>query len=259
MATNAAKKEISSEIPVLIGQTGPLDNQRWMLYGSIMIGREQPCEITIPSRQVSRLHARITSTPEGVLLEDLGSKNGTHLNGQLIEEPVILKDGDTIQVALAQQFLFLSSDATLPLDLLPNSGQSNTSFENENHPDSFYPPDDLYQPGGLHQSDSVIRPGGLRLERRSRRVWVGMKEVLPPLSVSQFLLLEILFASDGRVVSRRDLITQIWKDSNAFEVSEQALDALIRRLRDRLAETDPNHAYIITIRGHGLRLENPPS
>jgi DNA-binding winged helix-turn-helix (wHTH) protein len=40
-------------------------------------------------------------------------------------------------------------------------------------------------------------------------------------------------------------------------VSEQALDALIRRLRDRLAAIDPTHTYVVTVRGHGLRLDNP--
>jgi DNA-binding winged helix-turn-helix (wHTH) protein len=228
MATNA------EAIPVLIGQTGPLDNQRWMLHDSILIGRDDTCDITISSRQVSRLHARLTLTPRGVLLEDLGSKNGTHLNGQFIEDPVLLKDGDSIQVALAQQFVFLSSDATLPLDLFPIKGQ----------------------PAALDQGQ--LRKEGLFLEKRSRRVWIGKIEVLPPLSVSQFKLLELLSESEGRVVPRRDLITNIWKDTEAIEISEQALDALIRRLRDRLAETDPSHAYIVTVRGHGLRLENPP-
>jgi len=228
MATNA------EAIPVLIGQTGPLDNQRWMLHDSILIGRDETCDITISSRQVSRLHARLTLTPRGVLLEDLGSKNGTHLNGQFIEDPVLLKDGDSIQVALAQQFVFLSSDATLPLDLFPIKGQ----------------------PAALDQGQ--LRKEGLFLEKRSRRVWIGKIEVLPPLSVSQFKLLELLSESEGRVVPRRDLITNIWKDTEAIEISEQALDALIRRLRDRLAETDPSHAYIVTVRGHGLRLENPP-
>jgi DNA-binding response OmpR family regulator len=33
---------------------------------------------------------------------------------------------------------------------------------------------------------------------------------------------------------------------------------LIRRLRDRLAAVDPTHPYIATVRGHGLRLDNPP-
>jgi len=41
-------------------------------------------------------------------------------------------------------------------------------------------------------------------------------------------------------------------------ISEQALDALIRRLRDRLAGIDPTHAFVVTVRGHGLRLDNPP-
>jgi DNA-binding response OmpR family regulator len=39
-------------------------------------------------------------------------------------------------------------------------------------------------------------------------------------------------------------------------VSEQAIDALVRRLRDRLAELDPDHRYVVTVRGHGFRLEN---
>ena len=39
---------------------------------------------------------------------------------------------------------------------------------------------------------------------------------------------------------------------------EQALDALVRRLRERLASVDPQHTYLITVRGHGLRLDNPP-
>jgi DNA-binding response OmpR family regulator len=50
----------------------------------------------------------------------------------------------------------------------------------------------------------------------------------------------------------------VWGEEQAIDVSEQALDALVRRLRDRLATVDPNHSFIITIRGHGLRLDNPP-
>jgi pSer/pThr/pTyr-binding forkhead associated (FHA) protein len=218
----------SEDIPVLVGQTGPLISQRWLLQGIVTIGREPTCEITIPSRQVSRHHARLTSTPEGITLEDLASKNGTHLNGQQVEEPVVLKDGDVIQIALAQQFVYLSSDATLPLE----------SFN-----DFSVPP-------------ARIR-GLLRLEKRSRRVWIGNDEVVPPLSVSQYQLLEILAEHEGRVVPRKELITRIWGEEDAIDVSEQALDALIRRLRDRLAELDPRHAYIVTVRGHGLRLENP--
>jgi DNA-binding response OmpR family regulator len=70
-------------------------------------------------------------------------------------------------------------------------------------------------------------------------------------------MLEMLYLRDGLVVPRDELVRQIWNEEEAYSVSDQALDALIRRLRDRLAEADPGHEYVVTVRGHGLRLENP--
>lgn len=218
----------NDEVPVLIAQAGPLNGQRWSLRSTTLIGRDPSCEIVISDRQVSRRHARLTPTPNGVLLEDLGSKNGTHCNGIRVEDPILLQDGDTVQIALAQKFTFLSSDATLPLE--------------ESEDFALAPP----------------RPGRLRLEKRSHRVWIGEREVLPPLSVSQYKLLERLYDQQGKVVSRRQLIEIVWGDEQAVAISEQALDALVRRLRERLASIDPSHEFIITVRGHGLRLDNPP-
>jgi DNA-binding winged helix-turn-helix (wHTH) protein len=60
-------------------------------------------------------------------------------------------------------------------------------------------------------------------------------------------------------VSRQELVSTVWGDEQSAGVSDQALDALIRRLRDRIADLDPSHQYIVTVRGHGLRLDNPPS
>ena len=53
-----------------------------------------------------------------------------------------------------------------------------------------------------------------------------------------------------------DLISIIWGDEKAVGVSEQALDALVRRLRDRLSQYDQDHEYLVTVRGHGIRLDN---
>jgi hypothetical protein len=221
--------QISDELPTLIAQEGPLNGQRWMLKDATVIGREGDCDIIIPDRQVSRFHARFTPSPDGILLEDLASKNGTHCNGIQVIEPLVLQDGDVIQIALAQNFLFVSSDATLPLDSV-----SSQNFLEEN---------DLFR---------------LKLDKRSHRVWVLDKEMDPPLSVAQFFLLELLYDRQGKVVPRDELIKHVWSEEEAVGVSEQALDALIRRLRDRLASLDSNHSYIVTIRGHGLRLDNPP-
>ena len=59
------------------------------------------------------------------------------------------------------------------------------------------------------------------------------------------------------MISREQLIREVWGSDEAEGVSEQAFDALVRRLRERLNSADHEHAYIITIRGHGLRLDNP--
>lgn len=224
-------KNSGEDAPVLVAHTGPLNGQRWALLRPTIIGRDPQCEIVIADRQVSRQHARFTPSSQGITIEDLGSKNGTHYNGQPLTTPRLLQDGDVIQIALAQQFVFLSSDATLPLEV-----------------------DDLEQHSFLGTTE---QGGRLRLEKRSRRVWIGTDEVVPPLSVAQYTLLEILYDRPGQVVSREALSSAIWGDSEALEVSIQALDALVRRLRERLNSLDPNHNYIVTVRGHGLRLDNP--
>jgi len=217
------------DLPILLAKTGPLNGQRYPLIGNIMIGRDASCELVIPDRQVSRYHARLTASSDGVLLEDLGSKNGTHCNGHPIPEPIRLQDGDVIQIALAQQFVFVGSDATATIPLM-----------------------------GAQTEIAPLTPRCLIVDKRSRRVWILEQELVPPLSVSQFRLLELLYDRDGRVVDRREMSASVWGDEEAADVSEQALDALVRRLRDRLAALDPTHNYIITVRGHGLRLDNPP-
>ncbi|MCK4725394.1 MAG: winged helix-turn-helix domain-containing protein, partial [Anaerolineales bacterium] len=58
-------------------------------------------------------------------------------------------------------------------------------------------------------------------------------------------------------VSRKELIISVWGEEQALMVSDQALDALVRRLRERLRESKSDHAFIVTVRGHGLRLDNP--
>jgi len=74
--------------------------------------------------------------------------------------------------------------------------------------------------------------------------------------VQQYRLLELLIDANGSLVSRQQIVESVWEGESAFGVSEQAIDALVRRLRDRIAERDSDHEYIVTVRGHGLRFEN---
>jgi DNA-binding winged helix-turn-helix (wHTH) protein len=215
------ENNMSQEFPVLVAQNGPIDGSRWSVDHTLMIGRDRGCDIVIPDRQVSRYHARLTPGSNGIVLEDLGSKNGTTHNNNLLQAPVVLQDGDIVKIAVAQEFMFLSSDATMPLEA------------------------------------ATPRNGRLVLDMRSRQVWVSGRQLTPPLSASQFHLLWKLYENSGSVVTRLELVNTVWGDEQSAGVSDQALDALIRRLRDRLAEIDPAHAYIVTVRGHGMRLDIP--
>ena len=83
----------TEEFPMLVAEEGPLKGQRWPLGRAIVLGRESTCDVVIADRQVSRFHARLTPTDEGIIVEDLGSKNGTHLNGTALNSPMMLKTG----------------------------------------------------------------------------------------------------------------------------------------------------------------------
>jgi DNA-binding response OmpR family regulator len=90
----------------------------------------------------------------------------------------------------------------------------------------------------------------------SKRVWVAGQELDPPLSLAQYRLLALLYGEPGRVYSRDQVVEAVWPEDDREGISEQAIDALARRLRERLAEADPGTQFVVTVRGHGFRLEN---
>jgi hypothetical protein len=214
--------EHSSQQAFLIFEQGTLRGRRIPLNKrSLTIGRggrNLECDIVLPERQVSRQHAEIFLDQGLYYLRDLNSKNGTYLNDQQITETVQLQDGDSVQIALCARFRFVGADATLPLEAIQTSNN-------------------------------------IRLDELSRRVWIGTHEIDPPLSPAQYRLLELLYESPGQVRSRDEIIDAVWSDAERDGVSEQAIDALVRRLRERLAEGDPEGLYVITVRGHGFRLD----
>jgi hypothetical protein len=210
------------ESAMLILRQGNEVGRRWILSRTapLSIGRHEDCDITLPDRQVSRNHARIFWQDDGYFIEDLGSKNGTHVNGQDVATAVRLEDGDELQVALRFKLAFVDAGATAPLTL---------------------------------DDDTQM---GLRLDKETRQVWVNGQMIDPPLSLHQYRLLNALWEAGGGVVTREQIVDTVWPEASGEGVSEQAIDALVRRLRERIAEIDLEFRYIVTVRGHGFRLEN---
>jgi hypothetical protein len=217
--------ESSETSPILIGQSGAVQGRRWPIPPrGLTFGREEENDIVIDDRQVSRQHARIERRAEGVFLRDLESKNGTFRNGVTIRQEVELEDGDTVQIALAAEFLFIATDSTLPLDL----------------------------------EGATLQPGRIRLNPAAHAVFVEQTQLDPPLSIHQYRLVELLILRGGALVTREELVAAVWPDEEAGGITDQAIDALVRRLRERLREVDPAWEYIRTIRGHGFRINNNP-
>ena len=76
----------------LSGQLFPIDADR------MTVGRSPSNDIFLDDVTVSRNHAVINRAAEGVVLEDLGSLNGTYVNRRRIEAPERLQDGDELQI-----------------------------------------------------------------------------------------------------------------------------------------------------------------
>jgi hypothetical protein len=193
--------------------------QRWSLAGPVItIGRWQDNDVVVDDRWVSRHHARVRREGDQYIIEDLGSKNGTVVNGRRIAGPVLLSDGDEIQVSPMIPLTFVGYGSTAPL------------------------PSEAGGPG-------------LEFDAITRQVRVRGRLLDPPLSQAQFTLLALLAEEPGRVYSRDEVIAVVWPEDQAEGVSDEAIDAMVRRIRLRLRELDPDHEYIVTMRGYGFKFE----
>lgn len=88
--------EIGSGRWALIADSGPEKGQRIPISDRTEIGRALECDISILEPALSRKHAELEPLDDDLILRDLGSVNGTFVNGEKIEE-VKLKDSDVLQ------------------------------------------------------------------------------------------------------------------------------------------------------------------
>jgi DNA-binding response OmpR family regulator len=182
-----------------------------------VLGRAPECDIVIEGRLISRQHAAITRRGAAYTIEDLGSHNGTSVNGQPLRGPWTLRDGDRIELGGMGWMIFMDGDAT-----------------------STRP-----------QAPAV----GVWLDAATQDVWVDGQRLVPPLSPAQFSLLQALAARIDHVCSRAEIVAVVWPGTVAG-ISDEAIDALIKRLRARLAESPGGQRYLTTLRGRGLILHS---
>jgi hypothetical protein len=160
---------------ILVLQEGPgTDATRWPLdRDTVTIGRGPDNQVVLPDREVSRHHAQIRHEGGRYVLVDLGSKNGTLVNGSRIERATPLADGDEIRLAPRYCLLFVDSDATVPAR-------------------------------GVRS---------IRVDEGTRAAYVDGRLVDPPLAPNQFALLQLLSREPGRVFTRDEIAAACYPEA----------------------------------------------
>ncbi len=200
------------------------DSKRsWVLTAeenqAFVIGREMPAELVLALAPISRKHAAIVFRDGRHWLSDLGSRNGTYVNGSPVgNEQVRLIDGDEIVVGGAHALCF-------------------------------------HDPTQTVKGERIGRLTGIWINERNGDVFADSQRVVPPLSAAQMTLLTLLYTAKGRVVSREEIVASVWPADEPKGISEEAIDGLIKRLRARLRTVNPDVEYIELVRGRGVRIK----
>ncbi|MBZ0223108.1 MAG: FHA domain-containing protein [Dokdonella sp.] len=99
-AERDASTRVRSALPkfVLRGVSGPTLGKTFAVTSGAIIGRQADADIAIPADEVSRQHARLKVTADGVMVEDLGSANGTFIGNQRVTQNALLKPGDELRL-----------------------------------------------------------------------------------------------------------------------------------------------------------------
>lgn len=186
-----------------------------------VIGSDGTADVVLTNPYVSHFHVQIIEQLGQFRVRDMGSKNGTSVNGTPVgEEGVRLSDGDIIELAQGQvtlRFQARRRTLTVPLELVPQSGE-------------------------------------LVVDAGSREVWVVGARVEPPLPRKEFDVLHLLYQRKGKACSRDDIAAAGWPERADGNVGDQEIDQCIRRLRLRIEPDSFRPRYIITVRGYGYRL-----
>lgn len=83
---------------VLFVRSETQQGQEFEVSDVVVLGRSDETDVVLDDPYASEFHLRLVSQESGMMLHDLGSTNGTYVNGRRVSAPTELKRGDTIQV-----------------------------------------------------------------------------------------------------------------------------------------------------------------
>ncbi|HEU5314607.1 MAG TPA: FHA domain-containing protein [Chloroflexota bacterium] len=212
---------MGSGVAALVGG-GALGGRRFTLESDVtLIGRGEDCAVRVDDPLASRRHALIRREPWRYVLEDLGSRNGTLVNGEAILEAYHLQHGDTIHVATVP-LRFEDPNATLPMSR-----------------ESLQP---LHLPVWVNKTTGEAFARGTPLE----------------LAPKEMALLTLLYDKGGAICEKDEIARAVWPEYQGA-VSDYNIETLVSRLRSKLTQAGGSGDAIVTLkkRGYRLRVDAP--
>lgn len=200
----------------LIGQ-GPLAGARFLLdRPSTIIGRAEDCHVRLADPLASRRHAEVRREPWRYIICDLGSRNGTQVNGQPITAPHQLQHGDSVLVA-SMPLRFEDPNATVPV------------------------------------AREALRQAHLPVwvnARAGEAYAFGRPLELTP---KEFALLALLYERAGQVCDKDEIARAVWPECDGV-VYDYNIETLVSRLRHKLEQAGTDADAVVTVKKRGYRL-----
>ena len=115
-----ARRVSASQTPplVLVYQGSQGEELRQFIHSPVTIGRDKTCDCSLEESTVSTRHAVLTFHHGQWWIEDLGSTNGTLLNGQPVTEPAVLTTSDLVRCGQVDLKVLISLGDGIPQPIL---------------------------------------------------------------------------------------------------------------------------------------------
>ena len=187
----------TEEYRLVVRMPNAQPRELWLNQPEATVGRDAACDIVLPTSFVSRRHARLRRSAEGLAIIDEGSTNGTLVNGERVDGTRLLADGDRV----------VMGDVVMEVRSGDSESGAATSLL------------------GTQASSPVVCDTG------TWDVWIQGERLDPRLSRREFELLSLLTAAPGTVLTREELGSAVWGTGN-FDYN--MLNQLLHRLRRKI-------------------------
>jgi pSer/pThr/pTyr-binding forkhead associated (FHA) protein len=200
---------------------------------AVIIGRASSgakADIRIHDDFVSRQHAEITCQPNGYMLRDLESTNGTQLDGKKIapRKSCPLTHNSLIGLGIARE------GVRVLLRFKESPTTATARIEEV-------------------ETGTVKSIAWLRIDEKRSELWVDGKIIA--VSKKEYQLVLLLYQMAGKICSRDDIIAGVWPEVvDTAGVSDAAIDQMIHRLRMKIEAKPSRPERIISRKGFGYML-----